>query len=109
MIRVEHDWWKTLFDEVYLMTDAPFVCNPALTKCEVDVIEEILRLQPAARILDVCGGQGRHALELARMGTYIFAPNVARWGWLPLAETSQTFEWLTADGQNSPQLQAHPL
>jgi len=68
MIRVEHDWWKTLFDEVYLMTDAPFVCNPALTKCEVDVIEEILRLQPAARILDVCGGQGRHALELARRG-----------------------------------------
>ena len=68
MIRVEHDWWKTLFDEVYLMTDAPFVCNPALTKCEVDVIEEILRLQPSARILDVCGGQGRHALELARRG-----------------------------------------
>ena len=68
MIRVEHDWWKTLFDEVYLMTDAPFVCNPALTKCEVDVIEEVLRLQPSARILDVCGGQGRHALELARRG-----------------------------------------
>ena len=66
MILVEHDWWKTLFDEVYLMTDAPFVCNPALTKCEVDVIEEVLRLQPSARILDVCGGQGRHALELAR-------------------------------------------
>ena len=68
MIRVEHDWWKTLFDEVYLMTDAPFVCNPALTKCEVDVIEEILRLQPSTRILDVCGGQGRHVLELARRG-----------------------------------------
>jgi D-alanine-D-alanine ligase len=68
MIRVEHDWWKTLFDEVYLMTDAPFVCNPALTKCEVDVIEEVLHLQPSARILDVCGGQGRHALELALRG-----------------------------------------
>jgi D-alanine-D-alanine ligase len=68
MIRVEHDWWKTLFDEVYLVTDAPFVCNPALTKREVDVIEDILRLQPTTRILDVCGGQGRHALELARRG-----------------------------------------
>ena len=68
MIRVEHDWWKTLFDEVYLVTDAPFVCNPALTKREVDVIENALGLQPAARILDVCGGQGRHALELARRG-----------------------------------------
>ena len=68
MIRVEHDWWKTLFDEVYLVTDAPFVCNPALTKREVDVIEKALGLQFAARILDVCGGQGRHALELARRG-----------------------------------------
>ncbi len=68
MIRVEPDWWKTLFDEVYLVTDAPFVCNPALTKREVDVIEAILRLRPTARILDLCGGQGRHALELARRG-----------------------------------------
>src|SRR5438093_5381882 len=68
MIRVEHDWWKTLFDEVYLVTDAPFVCNPALTKREVGVVENVLSLQPAARILDVCGGQGRHALELARRG-----------------------------------------
>ena len=68
MIRVEHDWWKTLFDEVYLVTDAPFVCNPALTKREVDVVESVLGLQPTARLLDVCGGQGRHALELARRG-----------------------------------------
>lgn len=68
MIRVEPDWWQTLFDEVYLVTDAPFVCNPALTKREVDVIEAMLHLRPAARILDLCGGQGRHALELARRG-----------------------------------------
>lgn len=68
MIRVEPDWWKTLFDEVYLVTDAPFVCNPALTKREVDVIEAVLHLDPSARILDLCGGQGRHALELARRG-----------------------------------------
>jgi len=68
MIRVEPDWWKTLFDEVYLVTDAPFVCNPALTKREVDVIEAVLRLRPTVRILDLCGGQGRHALEFARRG-----------------------------------------
>lgn len=68
MIRVEPDWWKTLFDEVYLVTDAPFVCNPALTKREVDVVEAVLHLCPTAHILDLCGGQGRHALELARRG-----------------------------------------
>ena len=48
MIRVEHDWWKTLFDEVYLVTDAPFVCNPVLTKREVDVIENTLGLTRSA-------------------------------------------------------------
>jgi D-alanine-D-alanine ligase len=44
------------------------VCNPALTKREVDVIEAVLHLHPTTRILDLCGGQGRHMLELARRG-----------------------------------------
>lgn len=68
MIHVDPDWWKTLFDEVYLITDAPFVCNPTVTKQEVDVVERLLALSPADRILDLCGGQGRHALELAHRG-----------------------------------------
>ena len=51
MIHVDPDWWKTLFDEVYLITDAPFVCNPAVTKQEVDVVERLLALSPADRIL----------------------------------------------------------
>jgi D-alanine-D-alanine ligase len=68
MIHIDPEWWKTLFDEVYLVTDAPFVCNPTLTKSEVDMVERALPLLPAARILDCCGGQGRHALELAQRG-----------------------------------------
>jgi D-alanine-D-alanine ligase len=68
MIHVDPNWWETLFDEVYLITDAEFVCNPALTSYEVEVIERVLGLDPAAHILDLCGGQGRHALELARRG-----------------------------------------
>ena len=40
MIRVDCDWWKTLFDDVYLLTDAKIVCNPPLTKREVDVVEQ---------------------------------------------------------------------
>ena len=68
MIHVDPDWWKTLFDEVYLLTDAPFVCNPAVTKYEVDVVERLLPLALEDRILDLCGGQGRHAAELARRG-----------------------------------------
>jgi len=68
MIHVAPDWWQTLFDEVYLITDAPFVDNPALTQREVEVVARLLRLQPGDRILDLCGGQGRHSMELARYG-----------------------------------------
>ena len=68
MIVVDPHWWKTLFDEVYLLTDAPIVCNPPLTKREVNVVERALRLRPTDDILDLCGGHGRHALELARRG-----------------------------------------
>lgn len=68
MLVVDPNWWQTLFDEVYLLTDAPIVCNPSLTKREVDVVEQTLQLCPTDRILDICGGQGRHALELARRG-----------------------------------------
>jgi D-alanine-D-alanine ligase len=66
MIQVAPDWWKTIFDDVYLMTDANIVCNTPLTKREVDTVEQTLKLQSQDRILDLCGGQGRHALELAR-------------------------------------------
>jgi D-alanine-D-alanine ligase len=68
MIQVDPNWWQWLFDEVYLLTDAPFVCNPELTRREVTVVEQLLHLCTADRILDLCGGQGRHALELARRG-----------------------------------------
>jgi D-alanine-D-alanine ligase len=68
MIHVDPNWWQLLFDEVYLLKDAPFVGNPALTRREVEVVERALRLRPTERILDLCGGQGRHALELAWCG-----------------------------------------
>jgi D-alanine-D-alanine ligase len=67
-IDVSPDWWKTLFDEVYMLTDARSVCNDDVTSREVDVICELLPLNPTDSILDLCGGQGRHSLELARRG-----------------------------------------
>ncbi len=67
-IEVDPDWWKTLFDEVYLLTDARSVCDDELTRREVDLICELLDLQPGHRILDLCGGHGRHSFELCRRG-----------------------------------------
>lgn len=67
-IEVEPDWWKTLFDEVYLMTDARSVCDEELSRREVDVICELMPVRPGQKILDLCGGQGRHSMELCARG-----------------------------------------
>lgn len=67
-IEVSPDWWKSLFDEVYLLTDARSVCNQEVTRCEIDLVCELLSPKAEHRILDLCGGQGRHSIELARRG-----------------------------------------
>jgi len=67
-ITVDPDWWKTLFDEVYLITDARSVCNEDITRLEVDVICELLPIRRQNKILDLCGGHGRHSLELCTRG-----------------------------------------
>ncbi len=66
--HVPPDWWRTLFGPLYLLTDADVVMDPALTEAEVDRVIDLLDLHPEDRILDLCCGQGRHALELARRG-----------------------------------------
>ena len=68
MIQVDPDWWKALFDDIYLVTDARSVCNAELTRCEVKVIRKLLPIRPEDRILDLCGGHGRHSIELSRQG-----------------------------------------
>lgn len=65
---IEQDWWKTLFDEVYLLTDARSVGDQEITRKETDVICELLHLRSNDRILDLCGGHGRHSRELAARG-----------------------------------------
>jgi D-alanine-D-alanine ligase len=67
-IEIDPDWWKTMFDEVYLITDARSVCDESLTCREVDVICELLPLRAGHRILDLCGGHGRHTFELCKRG-----------------------------------------
>lgn len=62
------DWWRTLFNSVYLKTDGDVVENDNNTSREVDLLIEAAGLEPDDRILDLCCGQGRHCLELARRG-----------------------------------------
>lgn len=67
-IQVHPDWWKKLFDEIYLLTDARSVCDQEITRREVNVICDLLPLSPEDKILDLCGGHGRHSLELCERG-----------------------------------------
>jgi D-alanine-D-alanine ligase len=65
---VQPDWWRRIFNSIYLKTDADVVDDYHITKTEVDLFSEILRLSPEDKILDLCCGQGRHSLELERQG-----------------------------------------
>lgn len=67
-VSVDPDWWKTLFDEVYLITDARTVCNDEMTRREIDVFCNLIPMKVNDRILDLCGGHGRHTLELCHRG-----------------------------------------
>jgi len=62
------DWWQTLFNSLYLKTDGDVVENDANTVQEVDFLIRVTGLEKNDRILDLCCGQGRHCLELARRG-----------------------------------------
>ena len=62
------DWWRTLFNAVYVQTDGDVVENAANTTADVDLLLAATCLKPGDRVLDLCCGQGRHSLELARRG-----------------------------------------
>ncbi|KUK13740.1 MAG: methyltransferase domain-containing protein [Synergistetes bacterium] len=66
--HVHPDWWRRIFNSMYLKTDADVVEDKGITKAEVDLFIEVLKLSQNERILDLCCGQGRHSLELARRG-----------------------------------------
>jgi D-alanine-D-alanine ligase len=67
-IDVDPEWWKDLFDEVYLTTDARSVCDDDITRREIDLLLELIPVSPEQEILDLCGGHGRHSVELYRRG-----------------------------------------
>src|SRR5208282_5923805 len=62
------DWWRTLFNSLYLETDGDVIENDRNTGDEVDLLIRTVGLERNDRILDLCCGQGRHSLELAQRG-----------------------------------------
>jgi SAM-dependent methyltransferase len=62
-------WWRALFREDYLKH---WISNPDYlserTPGEVAFIWDVMGLAPGSRVLDLCCGQGRHAVPLAQRG-----------------------------------------
>jgi D-alanine-D-alanine ligase len=66
--HVRTDWWRWIFNSIYLKTDGDVIDDAQITTKEVDILTDILKLSPQDKILDLCCGQGRDSLELARRG-----------------------------------------
>ena len=60
-------WYREFFDDLYLRVYQPLEA-PEKVRREVDFIVKALNLPAGAKVLDLCCGQGRHSLELARRG-----------------------------------------
>lgn len=66
--HVDPEWWKNIFNAYYLKTDGDVVEDREITTAEVDLFTSALNMKKESVVLDLCCGQGRHALELARRG-----------------------------------------
>ncbi|HEX7509816.1 MAG TPA: methyltransferase domain-containing protein [Chitinivibrionales bacterium] len=66
--HVHPDWWRKIFNSLYLKTDADVVDDNNLTRQEIEMFVRIVNLSAEDKILDLCCGQGRHSLELAQRG-----------------------------------------
>lgn len=60
-------WYREFFDDLYLRVYQPLEA-PEQVRREVEFIVKALDLPAGAKVLDLCCGQGRHSLELARRG-----------------------------------------
>ena len=65
---VKEDWWNKIFNAYYLKTDGDVVEDERITSQEIDYFIKLLDIKPDDSILDLCCGQGRHTIELARRG-----------------------------------------
>jgi D-alanine-D-alanine ligase len=65
---VKADWWRDIFNANYLRTDGDVVDDAEITESEIDAFLQRVGIGQGVPTLDLCCGQGRHLLELARRG-----------------------------------------
>lgn len=64
------EWWKRIFNSIYLKTDADVVDDDIITKDEVTIFHKLLDIKHGDSLLDLACGQGRHLIELTNRGNY---------------------------------------
>jgi len=64
------EWWKLIFNSMYLKTDADVVEDEKITTDEVILFTKLLNLNEGDTLLDLACGQGRHLIELSKKGNY---------------------------------------
>ena len=98
-------WWDNYFGELYLRMFAA-ILTPDRTAQEIAGVMTMLNLRPGARILDLCCGQGRHSVPLARAGYRVTGLDRSSY----LLEKAQTksdkagveIEWVQGDMRQLP-------
>ena len=73
----QRPWYVDFFDGDYLRIFSP-VLPAERTAAEVNAVVERLGLAPGARLLDLCCGQGRHAVPLAQLGYQVTGLDLSR-------------------------------
>ena len=73
----QRPWYVDFFDGDYLRIFLP-VLPDERTAAEVNAVVERLGLPPGARLLDLCCGQGRQAVPLARLGYRVTGLDLSR-------------------------------
>ena len=74
---LEGSWWREFFDDDYLFLYGAAL-TPERTEQEVAGLVSLLRLAPGARLLDLCCGDGRHAVALQRRGFAVTGVDASR-------------------------------
>ena len=69
-MHLRPDWWRRIFNSMYLKTDADVVEDKQITENEVELFTSILNVPKESAILDLACGQGRHSIELAQTRIY---------------------------------------
>ncbi len=98
---MNNQWYETFFQGVALDMWRK-VATPEMTKAEADFLVQTLQLAPAARVLDVPCGNGRHAIELASRGYHLTGVDISP-GFLEEARQSPAaIDWRQSDMRDLP-------